>query len=87
MRTISVSAIGESWRVAVDGLDNDMLFRSGAEAERAARGLAERLAKAGEWSEIRVHLKDGTLAARFVSPGRSLGRETKENAPANMQFA
>ena len=47
-----------------------MIFRSGREAERAARRLAERLARAGLWSDIRLHLKDGSLAARFLSPGQ-----------------
>jgi hypothetical protein len=45
-----------------------MVFRSGREAERAARKLADRLARAGVESEIRLHLKDGTLAAKVVCP-------------------
>jgi hypothetical protein len=71
MRRIAVTALPDGWKLTVDNIGNDMVFRSGREAERAARKLADRLARAGVWSEIRVHLKDGTLAARFLSPGRS----------------
>jgi len=70
MRQIAVVALPEGWRVTVDNIANDIIFRSGAKAERAARDLADRLARAGVWSEIRVHLKDGSLAARRLSPGR-----------------
>ena len=45
-----------------------MLFRSGKTAEAAARDLALRLAEAGEASEVRIYLRDGGLAARFLSP-------------------
>lgn len=70
MRRITVTALPEGWRLTIDDIANDMIFRSGREAERAARRLADRLARAGVWSEIRLHLKDGSLAARFLSPGR-----------------
>jgi len=70
MRQIAVSALPDGWKLTIDEIANDMIFRSGRDAERAARRLADRLARAGMWSEIRLHLRDGTLAARFVSPGR-----------------
>jgi hypothetical protein len=70
MRRIAVTALADGWKLTIDEIANDMIFRSGREAERAARRLADRLARVGVWSEIRVHLKDGSLAARFLSPGR-----------------
>jgi len=70
MRRIAVTALPDGWKLTVDDIANDMIFRSGREAERAARRLADRLARAGVCSEIRVHIKDGTLAARFLSPAR-----------------
>lgn len=69
MRRITVTALSEGWRLTIDNVANDLIFRSGREAERAARRLADRLARSGVWSEIRLHLKDGSLAARFLSPG------------------
>ena len=70
MRQIAVTALPDGWKISIDNIANDMVFRSGREAERAARRLADRLARAGVWTEIRLHLKDGSLAARFLSPGR-----------------
>lgn len=68
MRKIEVRALPDGWRIAVEGVANDIIFRSGRAAEGAARRLAWRLARAGETSEIRLYLRDGTLAARFLSP-------------------
>lgn len=70
MRVIAVTALPDGWKLTIDDISNDLIFRSGREAERAARRLADRLARAGIWSEIRLYLKDGSLAARFLSPGR-----------------
>ena len=70
MRVIAVTALPDGWKLTIDNVSNDMIFRSGREAERAARRLADRLARAGIWSEVRLHLKDGGLAARFLIPGR-----------------
>lgn len=74
MRRITVTALPEGWKLTIDNVANDLIFRSGREAERAARRLADRLARAGVCSEIRLHLKDGSLAARFLSPGVHLRR-------------
>lgn len=68
MRRIAVTALSDGWKVTVDDIANDMVFRSGREAERAARKLAARLAGVGVQSEIRLHLRDGTLAAKFLCP-------------------
>lgn len=67
MRQIDVLAVSGGWKVAVEDVTNQMMFRSGKAAEAAARDLALRLADAGEACEIRVHLRDGRLAARFLS--------------------
>jgi hypothetical protein len=74
MRVIAVTALPDGWRLTVDEMANDMIFRSGRQAERAARRLADRLARAGLSSEIHVHLKDGSLAARFLCPARRQAR-------------
>jgi hypothetical protein len=63
---ISVRAIDDGWRVQGDTLENGMLFLSGAEAEGAARTLAERYAEVGQFTEIQVFLRDGSLAGRYV---------------------
>jgi hypothetical protein len=68
MRRIAVTALSDGWRVSLDNIANDMVFRSGREAERAARKLAARLTQAGVRCEIRLHLKDGTLAGKFLCP-------------------
>lgn len=74
MRQIAVTFLPDGWKVTVDDVDNDMIFRSGREAERAARSLADRLARAGLWSEIRLHLRDGSLGGRFLRPAESFHR-------------
>ena len=68
MHFILVEPLGDGWRVRSSQVENDMSFRSGAAAETAARALAERLGRAGEGAEIQIRLRDGSLAARFVSP-------------------
>ncbi|MDR3472369.1 MAG: hypothetical protein P4M09_11860 [Devosia sp.] len=63
---ISVLPLGEGWSVRLDEIANDMIFLSGAGAERSARRLGERLADAGEHAEIRIYARDGNLVGRFV---------------------
>jgi len=66
VRLITVEPFGESWAVRSDEIANEMVFRSGREAEAAAKRLGERLAQAGDFAEIRVHIRGGDLAGRFV---------------------
>ena len=85
MRRIAVTALPDGWKLTIDDIANDMVFRSGREAERAARRLADRLERAGVWSDIGLHLKDGSLAARFVSPGQP--RDAPRAARADLATA
>ena len=86
MRIIDVRPLGQGWTVRGEQIDNDLVFRSGRAAEQAARHLAHRLAKVGIPSEVRIHLRDGTLGGRFFTPaappaehrGTSVVREPAE---------
>ena len=68
IRLISVTPVGDGWTVAVEPFDNEMMFLSGAKAESAARRMGRTLAKSGVTADIRIFLRDGALAARFVCP-------------------
>jgi len=72
IRTISVQPVGDGWSVVSDAFDSDMMFLSGAKAESAARRMADAMAKTGEASEIRIFLRDGQLAGRFLTPARPM---------------
>jgi len=64
---ISVTpAPGGGWTVRHDGDIEPTLFFSGAKAEDAARRLAVAIADAGQAAEIRITLRDGSLAGRFI---------------------
>jgi hypothetical protein len=86
MRSVRVTPAEAGWAVQCDDVDNEMMFRSGAKAEAAARRLAQALADAGEPVEIQIHLRDGGRAARFVcfspalagEPGRSESHRWEE---------
>jgi len=83
VRIISVAALGADWTVRAHGFENDMLFRSGARAEAAARRLGERLAASGEACEIQVHDRTGALVGRFLcaAPGPSRGALAQASPP------
>jgi hypothetical protein len=66
-RTISVAPVEDGWAVRA-GAEPPMNYPNGAEAERAARRLAERLATKGDPVRIDVHLRDGSLGGRFLVP-------------------
>ena len=59
---INVAPAQGGWTVSSNTFANPMAFLSGAKAEAAARNLAEKIARRGEMAEIRVFLRDGTLA-------------------------
>lgn len=66
VEVITVEPLAEGWAVRHSSVENPQVFASGAKAEEAARSLGARLSRAGAASEIRVILRDGTLAARFA---------------------
>jgi hypothetical protein len=77
MHLIKVAPLADGWRVCTEALANDMVFKSGRLAELTARGLAARLSRAGLPAEVRIHLRDNSLGARFsalpaISPEREL---------------
>ena len=65
---ISVAPAGEGWAVRSDLLDTDLTFEQGGRAEAAARALADRYAQSGRSAEVRIFLRDRTLAGRFAHP-------------------
>ena len=65
---LTVAPLAEGWRLSVDELANDMVFKSGRAAEAAARRLALRLSRAGIPAEVRIQLRDHSTAARFLCP-------------------
>ena len=67
LQKIIIRPLDAGWTVELDQLAEPMVFKSGAQAERAARALAERLIDAGENAELTIHLRDGTMAGRFVT--------------------
>ena len=68
IRMISVTPVGDAWTVRSEPFDNEMMFFSGAKAESAARRMGRTIARGGYTAEIRIFLRDGSLAARFVCP-------------------
>ena len=66
-RVISVRPHGSDWIVAdlIGGVAE--VFPTGAQAEAAGRRRLDALACAGEAAELRIYLRDGSLAGRFVS--------------------
>jgi hypothetical protein len=72
MHLISVVPAAPGWVMTSTAFDNEMVFGSGAKAEAAARHLGEKIARHGQQAEIEIHLRDGSLAARFVfAPNRN----------------
>jgi hypothetical protein len=68
VREITVIPAEGGWAVRSDGFVGDMMFLSGAKAERAAQRLADAMARSGESAEIRILLRDGAVAGRFLRP-------------------
>ena len=68
MHVITIAPAASGWSVAVDGVANAMMFRTGRLAEDAARRLAHRLADAGHDTKVQYELRDGSRGPRFVYP-------------------
>lgn len=65
MERIQVLPAETGWMVDASLLESALVFRSGAQAERAARRLAQACVQAGVSAEVVVHLRDGSLAGRL----------------------
>jgi len=63
---IDVRPLAVGWLVEGQGFANGLTFRSGAAAEQAARRLAEQYARVGRATAVRIYLRDGSLAGRFL---------------------
>ena len=72
MKAISIVPAEGGWMVRSDAIENELFFRSGGSAESAAIRLAQGLADAGTGASIEIHLRDGSLARRFVVPALRL---------------
>lgn len=66
VHTVSVIPVSGGWAVSAREIAAPMVFFSGAKAEAAARRLAETIARRGETAEVRIFLRDGSMAGRFA---------------------
>ncbi|HET9160931.1 MAG TPA: hypothetical protein VFN88_09980, partial [Caulobacteraceae bacterium] len=66
-RKISVRPVAFGWTLSIDAQDGVLVYATGALAERAARRIAQRLARAGEPCEVLIYLRDGSLAGLLSS--------------------
>jgi hypothetical protein len=66
-RTIAVRPAAYGWSLRIDAQEGILVFATGAVAETTARRLAQRLARAGEVTDILIYLRDGSLAGRLRS--------------------
>ncbi|MCX7587302.1 hypothetical protein [Phenylobacterium sp. 58.2.17] len=72
MKTVFVLPTETGWVVRSDEIENEMAFKAGGRAEVAGRRLAQALAARGEPVEMRIHLKSGELAGRYLCPANDL---------------
>lgn len=70
MHLISVRSEGEGWIVEADEPGFPRSFESGGRAERFALLHAHFKAEGGVESEVRLFLRDGSLAARLHAPAQ-----------------
>jgi hypothetical protein len=68
MEVITVSPSQGQWTVHRQGQPHRQTYLSGATAEAAARQLGAALARHGVDSEIRIFLRDGSLAGVVRCP-------------------
>jgi hypothetical protein len=66
LELITVRPTPGGWRVTCEARAQAQSFQSGATAEAAARQLGEAIARGGQPVEIRIFLRDGSLAGRFA---------------------
>lgn len=69
---ISIRPDPDGWAVEMAATGYFEMFQNAAAAEQAARALGDQLAAEGKAAEIRIHLRDGRLGAKFLCPQRVL---------------
>jgi hypothetical protein len=74
MCTIEVAPAPGGWQVTLPLVANAMFYRSGRAAETAAKTLAARLVRRGLTSQVRIYLRDGSLAAEAPAVGEPLAQ-------------
>ncbi len=67
METIRVEPLDGGWAVQTDATANDMIFRSGRDAENSARALAERIARKGEAVRLQLRLRNSDRTVRMIA--------------------
>jgi hypothetical protein len=65
VRRIIVEPAGDAWTVREIGRADAVTYRSGAQAECAARALGERLAEEGAFAHLKVMLRNGEVGGRY----------------------
>jgi hypothetical protein len=85
MCTIEVAPVASGWQVTLSPVSNGMLYRSGRAAETAAMSLAKRLARAGVPSQVKIYLRDGSMAADVAMPAFDLPSD--RNRPSDQALA
>lgn len=65
MEVVVVEPLGNAWAVSFAGSE-PTLYRTGQQAEEAAKLVAMRLANTGRHVELRIKVRTGETAARFV---------------------
>jgi len=65
-QAITVEPDVYGWVVKSTPFVNEMFFRSGENAEVAARALGTKMARGGDTVTVEIFLRDGSLAGRYV---------------------
>lgn len=71
-RVIRVAPSADGWEMRDEGTGMAHRFASGAAAEAEARRMLQRLGQRGVAAELRIYLRDGGLAGRFVAAASAL---------------
>jgi hypothetical protein len=68
-QAIIVEPSADGWAVKSAHFANEMFFKSGENAEAAARELGTKMARANRAVVIEIFLRDGSLGGRYVAAG------------------
>ena len=78
-RVISVRPVAFGWSLRIDAQEA-IVYAKGAQAENAARGIAQRLVEAGQSCEILIYLRDGSLGGRLHATPRAPAANPRTDA-------